>query len=96
MQSTCRKLGLPQWADLGMFVQTVMLLARGEGLHTCGIEAWTHWHKTVSGFLALPAEHMLFCGMALGHADPAAPINRWRSTREGVDAFAVFTGFAGG
>src|SRR5580692_6599766 len=40
-----RTMGPPQWADLGMFVQTVMLIARGEGLHTCGIEAWTHWHK---------------------------------------------------
>jgi nitroreductase len=91
-----RTMGPPQWADLGMFVQTVMLIARGEGLHTCGIEAWTHWHKTVSAYLDLPDEHMLFCGMALGHADPAAPINQWRSTREGADGFAVFTGFADG
>src|SRR5215471_6205996 len=57
-----------KWSDLGMFVQTVMLLARGEGLHTCGIEAWTHWHRTVSAHLDLPNEQMLFCGMALGHA----------------------------
>jgi len=88
-----RTMGPPQWSDLGMYVQTVMLLACGEGLHTCSIEAWTAWHKTVSAYLALPAEHMLFCGMALGHADPAAPINRWRSTRESVDGFAVFSGF---
>jgi nitroreductase len=89
-----RTMGPPQWADLGMFVQSIMLLARAHGLHTCGIEAWTHWHKTVTAFLDLPAEHMLFCGMALGHADAAAPINRWRSRREGVDAFAAFAGFA--
>jgi hypothetical protein len=38
---------------------------------------------------------MLFCGMALGHADPAAPINQWRAPREGVDGFAVFAGFPG-
>jgi nitroreductase len=90
-----RTMGPPQWADLGMYVQTVMLLARAYGLHTCGIEAWTHWHKTVTAFLALPPEHMLFCGMALGHADEAAPINGWRSIREGVDDFATFAGFAG-
>ena len=89
-----RTMGPPQWSDLGMFVQTVMLLARGEGLHTCGIEAWTHWHKTVSAFIGLPDEHMLFCGMALGHADPAAPINAWRAPRDGVDGFAAFSGFA--
>lgn len=88
-----RTMGPPQWSDLGMFVQTVMLLARGEGLHTCGIEAWTHWHKTVSAYLNLPNEHMLFCGMALGYADPAAPINQWRAPRADVDSFAVFSGF---
>jgi nitroreductase len=89
-----RSMGAPQWADYGMFVQTVMLLARAHGLHSCGIEAWTSWHKTVTAFLDLPGEHMLFCGMALGYADETAPINRWRSSREGVDGFAVFRGFA--
>jgi nitroreductase len=88
-----RTMGPPQWSDLGMFVQTVMLLARGEGLHTCGIEAWTHWHKTVSTYLDLPNEQMLFCGMALGYADPAAPINQWRAPRADVDSFAIFSGF---
>ena len=88
-----RSMGAPQWSDLGMYIQTVMLLARAYGLHTCSIEAWTHWHKTASAFLALPAEEMVFCGMALGHADPAAPINGWRSAREGLDGFANFSGF---
>jgi nitroreductase len=88
-----RSMGAPQWSDLGMYIQTVMLLARGYGLHTCSIEAWTHWHKTASAFLALPAEEMVFCGMAFGHADPAVPINGWRSAREGLDGFANFSGF---
>jgi nitroreductase len=90
-----RTMGPPQWSDLGMFLQTLMLLARGEGLHTCAIEAWTSWHKTVTAFLALPPELMLFCGMALGHADEAAPINRWRTNRVSVDGFATFAGFDG-
>ena len=88
-----RTMGPPQWSDLGMFVQTVMLLARGEGLHTCGIEAWTHWHKTVSAYLDFPDDQMLFCGMALGYADSAAAINQWRTPRTGVDSLAVFCGF---
>ncbi len=88
-----RTMGPPQWSDVGMYIQTVMLLARAEGLHTCGIEAWTRWHKTVSAFLDLPPELMLFCGMALGYADPAAPINQWRAPREPVEAFATFSGF---
>ncbi|MBO0753423.1 MAG: nitroreductase [Bradyrhizobiaceae bacterium] len=90
-----RSLGPPQWADLGMFVQTIMLLARAEDLHTCAMEAWTFWHRTVAACLALPPELMVFCAMGLGHADPAAPANRWRSPREDVDSFADFSGFAG-
>jgi nitroreductase len=88
-----RTMGPPQWADLGMFVHAVMLLARVHGLHTCGIEAWTHWHKTAAAVLDLPATHILFCGMALGHAEETAPINGWRSSRVGVDEFAEFAGF---
>jgi nitroreductase len=92
--SVDRSLGAPQWSDLGGFIQTVMLLARAEGLHSCAQEAWALWPKTVSACLALPDSHMLFCAIALGYADEAAAINRWRSDREPVAAFATFSGFA--
>ena len=88
-----RSMGPPQWSDLGGFIQTVMLLAREYGLHSCGQEAWTHWHKTIYSFLNLPPEYLLFCGLALGHADERAPINSWRSPREPLEAFAIFSGF---
>jgi nitroreductase len=68
--------------------------ARAYGLHACPQEAWTHWHRTVPPFLGLPADHILFCGIALGFADEGAAINRWRAPREGVDGFATFRGFA--
>lgn len=88
-----RTMGAPQWSDTGGFIQSIMLLARAYGLHTCAQEAWTSWHITVSAFLKLPTEHILFCGLALGYADEEAPINRWRSDREPLDAFATFAGF---
>jgi nitroreductase len=88
-----RSMGPPQWSDVGGFIQNIMLLARAHGLHSIAQEAWTSWHKTVSAFIALPGEHILFCGIALGYADEAAPINRWRAEREPVDAFATFEGF---
>jgi nitroreductase len=88
-----RTMGPPQWSDVGGFIQTLMLLACEYGLHTCGLEAWTHWHKTVASFLPLPPEYMLFCGLALGYADENAAINRWRAPRESVDTFATFSGF---
>jgi nitroreductase len=72
-----------------------MLIARGHGLHACAQEAWTYLHKTLATFLPLPSAQILFCGMALGHADETAPINSWRrSPRETVDKFATFSGFA--
>ena len=89
-----RSLDVAQWSDLGGYVQTVMLLARAYGLHTCPQEAWASWHKTASVFLDLPPEWMLFCGMALGYGDPDAPINSWRSPREPLESFARFSGFS--
>lgn len=82
-----------QWADLGGLIQTVMLLARSYGLHTCPQEAWITYQRTMRAFLALPPDLMLFCGMALGYADESAPINSWRSPREPIEGFASFEGF---
>jgi nitroreductase len=83
-----------QWADIGGLIQTVMVLARGYGLHTCPQEAWITWQRAMRDFLKLPDELMLFCGMALGHEDASAPINSWRSPREPLESYASFEGFA--
>ena len=88
-----RQMGPGQWADLGMFLQSVMLAAREEGLHSCAQEAWAMWHKTVAEFVGMPRELMLFCGMALGYMDEAAPINRLRTDRAALEDFATFEGF---
>ncbi|MDP2411573.1 MAG: nitroreductase [Pseudolabrys sp.] len=87
--------GEAQWADLGGYLQTVALLARGHGLHTCPQQAWVSWHKTVRTFLKLPDNLMIYSGMALGHADSAAPINSWRAPRVALDDYASFDGFEG-
>jgi nitroreductase len=76
-----------------MFMQSVMLLAREHGLHTCAQEAWSAWHRTVGEFLQAPPELMLFSGMALGHRDEAAPINRLRTERAPLAEIAAFRGF---
>lgn len=87
-----RQMQQGQWADLGMFMQSIMLLAREEGLHTCPQEAWAIWHKTVGEYLSIPAELMLFCGMGIGFIDGAHPINRLRTDRAPLDEFATFVG----
>lgn len=81
-----------QWVDLGIYIQTVMLLAREAGLHTCAQEAWTVWHKTVNEFLDLPPTMLMFCGMAVGYADENHPVNRLRTARAELDEFATFRG----
>lgn len=87
-----RRMGQDQWADLGMFMQTVMLLAREHGLHTCAQESWAIWHKTISEFLNLPPEVMLFSGMALGYMDESAPINSLRTERAALADVATLHG----
>jgi nitroreductase len=88
-----RRLGPPQWSDLGMYMQSVMLLAREHGLDTCAQEAWSVWPRTVGGFLGLAPELLLFSGMALGWRDPAAPINRLRTARAPLEEVAELRGF---
>jgi nitroreductase len=87
-----RRMGPPQWSDVGMYIQTIMLLAREQGLHTCAQEAWAVWHAAVAEFVALPPELMLFCGLALGHRDEAAPINTLRTDRAELGEHVVWHG----
>lgn len=88
-----RRMGPPQWSDLGMYMQTVMLLAREHGLHTCAQEAWSAWYRTVGEFLHLPPELMLFSGMALGYRDESAPINTLKTDRAPLEEIAELHGF---
>ena len=88
-----RRLGPPQWADLGMFMQTIMLLAVERGLDTCAQEYWSGYPKTVARFLDLPDDHMLFCGMAMGYRDEAHPINDLKARRDAFDLWGELRGF---
>jgi nitroreductase len=85
-----RQMGPPQWSDLGMFLQTFMLLAQEAGLETCPQESWAHWERAVSEFVEAPPELRIFCGVAIGHEDAGHPINQLRSEREPLDVFATF------
>jgi nitroreductase len=88
-----RRMGPPQWADLGMYMQTVMLLAVEYGLDTCPQEFWAMWPKTVADFLGAPAHQMLFAGMSMGYRDQEHPINTLRTRRAVFDDFATMRGF---
>ncbi len=85
-----RGMGAPQWSDLGMYLQTLMLLLVEHGLAACSQECWAMYPDTVTTFLETPAHRMLFCGMAIGVEDTAEPANRLRSTRAPIDEWATF------
>jgi nitroreductase len=78
------------WLDAGMFLQSVMLAARGLGLHTCPQAAFNEHHDVVRRVLGIPASETILCGMALGHADETAPVNDLRAERVRASTFAEF------
>lgn len=88
-----RRVGPPQWADLGMYMQTVMLLAVERDLDTCPQEFWAGWPKTVAAHINLPDDHMLFAGMSLGYRVSDHPLNTYRTPRAPLEAIAELQGF---
>jgi nitroreductase len=85
-----RQMGYPQWSDLGMFLQTFMLLAKEAGLDTCAQEAWSIKHDSVSEFVKADEDDMLFCGMCIGFRDDKDPINTLQSQRRPIEDWAKF------
>lgn len=78
------------WLDYGMFLQSVMVAARGRGLDTCPQQAFAQYHRIIEEQLQLPPERMVVCGMSLGWADPAARVNTLHTERAPVAEFARF------
>ncbi len=85
-----RDLELGSWLDLGLFMQTLMLAARGKGLDTCPQQAFAGFHSIIQQRLAIPAVEMVVCGLALGYADMSRPENHYSPERAPVEAFARF------
>ena len=85
-----KQMGLPQWSDLGMFLQTFMLLAQEAGIDTCAQEAWAMKNDSVSKFVGASDDDVLFCGVALGYEDQDAAINRLSSERRPFDQWVKF------
>jgi len=85
-----RVLELGSWLDYGMFLQNIMIAARGRGLDTCPQAAFTQFHRIISDVLQLPANEQVVCGMALGYADQSKIENSLVTQREPVSGFAKF------
>ena len=78
------------WLDYGMFLQNIMVAARGRGLDTCPQAAFTQYHRIIAEQLSLPADQMVVCGMALGYADLDKIENTLATAREPVPGFARY------
>jgi nitroreductase len=85
-----KQMGPPQWSDLGMFLQTFMLLAQEAGIDTCAQEAWAMKNESVSEFVGSGENDILFCGLALGYKDEDAVINQMSSERRPIKQWAKF------
>ena len=83
------------WIDVGMFMEAVMVAARGQGLDTCPQAAWVGYHKVVREELGIPDDHAFVSGMSLGYADHSKPENKLVTEREPVEEFTQFFGFEG-
>lgn len=89
-----RRMGPPQWSDVGMWLQTIMLLLRGEGLDSCPQEFLSVYAKLIKDFLGVSDEtHIFFCGIAIGYREADNPVNQFEREREPVDGNVKFLGF---
>jgi nitroreductase len=85
-------LEIGSWLDLGIMLGAVMIAARGRGLDTCPQAAFADFHTIIRPMLDIPANEIVICGMALGYADPDAPVNRLETERAAVAEFTTFHG----
>ncbi|MCJ2177920.1 nitroreductase [Novosphingobium album (ex Hu et al. 2023)] len=83
----------PQWSDVGMWLQTIMLLLRDEGLDSCPQEWMGIYGRTIKTHLGLSDDTMLFCGIAIGYRDPDAAVNNFERERVPLDEQVRFLGF---
>jgi nitroreductase len=88
-----RIMGPPQWADMGMWLQSVMLLLTEAGLASCPQECWAMYGATVRRELGLDDGQILFSGLAIGYADESAAVNQWPVPRAGLEEVIEWQGF---
>jgi nitroreductase len=88
-----RRLNIGSWMDLGMFLQNIMLSARGQGLHSCPQAAFANYHRLIRDHLPVSDEEIVVCGMAIGYRDALAPENIWRTDRAPLSSFTRWLGF---
>jgi hypothetical protein len=85
-----RVMGRGSLVDYGMFLQSIMVAARGHGLSTCPQAAWNGFAKIILPHIGAGPDEMLVCGMAVGYADEAATVNSFHTPRVAVQDFTTW------
>ena len=85
-----RRMQQGAWLDYGMFIENIMVAARGRGLDTCPQQAFATYHRVIEEHLEMPESDMVVCGMSLGHEDKNVVANRLKTERESVATTTTF------
>lgn len=85
-----RRLNTGSWIDYGMFLENIMIAARGRGLHTCPQAAFAPYHRQIRPVLGIPDEEIVVCGMAIGYEDASKPENTLRTERAPLVEWVTF------
>jgi len=86
-------MGESQALDIGIFAQTLMLVARERGLDTCPQVSWTLWPKAVKEAMEIPRDEKIMVGISLGYGAADAPVNHLQHSRADLESFVQFKGF---
>ena len=85
-----RVMGRGSLLDYGMFLENLMVAARGHGLHTCPQAAWNGFASIILAHIGAGKDEMLVCGMSLGYADEKALVNTFRTPRVSAVEFTTW------
>lgn len=87
------RMGFPQWMDMGIYLQSFMLLAAEAGLATCAQGFWRRKHTVIHRHIPMPEHYQIVAGIALGYEDTAARVNTLRTTRADFAQWGELRGF---
>ncbi|RKQ71911.1 nitroreductase [Litorimonas taeanensis] len=85
-----KKLNMPQYMDIGILLQSLMLLAREAGLHTAPQGWWRNWSSVCHEILTIPDEEEVLVGMAMGYGNPDKAVNSLYADRAELDQVSQF------
>ncbi|MGY9027576.1 MAG: nitroreductase [Candidatus Puniceispirillales bacterium] len=85
-----KRLATGTFMDVGMFIQSILVGARGEGLHSCGQVAFTKFHTLIAEQLEFKENEMLVCGVSIGYEDTSAAENALRVEKLQYSDFTTF------